>query len=332
MCNMAPRLTINRLHSGGLITNYYCTSRCRHCLYRCSPWWPKEYISEDSARENCIAIRSLGCRSVHIGGGEPLLKPDQLLRILETAFETGVGIDYVETNSSWYHDHDSATEILENLLTRGVLTLLVSISPLHNEFIPFYKVKAVIEACREVGMGIFPWIRDFYPDLDNFDDRSPHSLEEYQATFGRDYLQRLPERYWISAGGRALETFGCFGPQLSPADLAVKSGPCRELDDTSHFHLDLFGNYIPGLCAGLAIDRDDLGRTLPRDDYPILTALYSKGVGGLLEMAEREFDFHPQRTSYGSKCELCYEIRKFMVTEKEFESHELQPVEHYQER
>jgi hypothetical protein len=36
---------------------------------------------------------------VHIGGGEPLLKPDQLGRVLEIADETGIRVDYVETNS-----------------------------------------------------------------------------------------------------------------------------------------------------------------------------------------------------------------------------------------
>ena len=35
---------IDRLHSGGVITNYYCTSSCGHCLYFCSPKWKKEYI------------------------------------------------------------------------------------------------------------------------------------------------------------------------------------------------------------------------------------------------------------------------------------------------
>ncbi len=42
-------LHISSLYSGGLITNYYCTSQCRHCLYGCSPKWPKEYIIKEKA-------------------------------------------------------------------------------------------------------------------------------------------------------------------------------------------------------------------------------------------------------------------------------------------
>lgn len=320
---------INRLGSGGLITNYFCTSKCRHCLYRCSPSWPREYISEQTARGNFTAIRSLGCRSVHIGGGEPMLLPKQLFRVLEIAGEAAVEIDYVETNSSWYRDHDTACTVLAKLLERGVSTLLVSISPLHNEFIPFSNVKGVIAACREIGIGIFPWIRDFYSEVERFDDRIPHAMEEYLNEFGDDYLRKLPERYWISPGGRALDTFGPFRLQKPAAVLTAEAGPCRELAETGHFHLDLFGNYVPGLCAGLAINRDDLGGILHRDAYPILTVLHAEGIGGLLELAERRYDFQPKRSAYGSKCELCYEIRQFLVTEKKVDSHELQPRGHY---
>ena len=41
----------------------------------------------------------MGCPSVHIGGGEPLLRPDKLQAVLEAASDCGVGIDYVEINS-----------------------------------------------------------------------------------------------------------------------------------------------------------------------------------------------------------------------------------------
>ena len=91
---------INRLRSGGLITNYFCTSRCKHCLYNCSPEWSKRYIETETARKNLEAVRSLGCRSVHIGGGEPLLRSEKLARVLEIAAEIGVSMKYVETNAS----------------------------------------------------------------------------------------------------------------------------------------------------------------------------------------------------------------------------------------
>jgi len=129
-------LNIRRLISGGIITNYFCTSSCGHCLYNCSPQWKKEYITPETSEKNLQAVRSLGCRSVHIGGGEPLLRPDGLAAVLKIANALGVAVEYVETNSSWFKDSRSAEAFLKDLRTQGLETLLVSISPFHNEHIP----------------------------------------------------------------------------------------------------------------------------------------------------------------------------------------------------
>jgi len=316
--------------SGGLITNYYCSSTCRHCLYRCSPRWPKEYVTVETARTTLETVRKLGCSAVHIGGGEPLLRPDGVAAVLDIARETGVYIEYVETNSSWYRDHDSTCAVLENLARRGLSTLLVSISPLHNEHIPFSKVKGVIAACRQVGISVFPWVSDFIPDLSSFDDQERHTLREYQELFGEDYLENLPRRYWISPGGRALETFSPFSPRKSIDQLAAEgSRGCNELAEVSHFHMDLYENYVPGLCAGLSIRRDDLEEPLEPAEYPIISRLFSGGIGAFVSYAAEAYGFRASKPSYASKCELCFEVRHFMVADKGVDSKELNPRGHY---
>jgi len=100
---------IKRLASGGIITNYFCTSRCRHCLYNCSPLRGKGYLDPETGEEILRHVRRLGCASVHIGGGEPLLKPDKLEKILAISADAGVAVEYVETNASWFKDIESAT-------------------------------------------------------------------------------------------------------------------------------------------------------------------------------------------------------------------------------
>ena len=182
---------IKKLRSGGLITNYFCTSSCKHCLYNCSPQWEKRYIDPVAAEKSLKKVPRLGCRSVHIGGGEPLLRPDKLTTVLEIADDLGVSVDYVETNSSWFKDPDSATDLLLRLRKHGLNTLLISISPFHNESIPFFKVKGVIEAGQRAGVGIFPWVTDFVSDLSQFDPGQTHSLEEYYQIFSRDYLLKV---------------------------------------------------------------------------------------------------------------------------------------------
>jgi len=102
-----------------------------------------------------------------------------------------------------------------------------------------------------------------------------------------------------------------------------------ELSETSHFHIDLFGNYIPGLCSGLAISRDDLGKPLTRQKYPIVISLFQHGIRGLVDMAQNKFGFAPAKDGYINKCDVCTEIRTFLVRNNVDASSELQPVEFY---
>jgi hypothetical protein len=209
--------------------------------------------------------------------------------------------------------------------------LLVSISPFHNEHIPFSKNQGVMDACRKAGVRIFPWIAEFIPDLSGLDSSRPHALSEFEKRYGKDYLRGILGRYWIHMGGRALETFR---PVLRTKTLEHilrenPTGCSLELTDTSHFHLDLFDNYIPGLCSGLGIARDDLGKPLTDDKYPLLNILSAKGIRGLLDFAAREYGFKPRQIGYINKCDLCTEIRFFLVQIGYDSSEELCPGEFY---
>ena len=323
------KLKINRLASGGLITNYNCPSRCAHCLYNSGPDRETDYITEEKAGQCFEAIRSLGCRSVHVGGGEPFLNPEGLASVLKAASSTGMGIDYGETNSAWYTEHDRAVNLLSRLRNLGLGTLLISISPFHNERIPLKKVKGVLAACRETSMGVFPWIAEFFSEVDAFDDAASHSLAEYEARYGADYLKKIPSRYWVHFGGRAASTFARVF-DLSPLDdvLSRSPGGCRELADVSHFHVDLYGNYVPGLCSGLAIRLRDLGKGLSDSDYPLITRLYAEGISGLLRHARESHGF-TSRDRYLNKCHLCLDIRKHLISTEADQYPELAPSGFY---
>ncbi len=283
------------------------------------------------AEENLRTIRQLGCTAVHIGGGEPLLKPRELSAVLEVAAAVGVDVDYVETNSSWFKDEESAVATLSQLQEKGLQTLLVSISPFHNEFIPLAKMKGVIDAARKTGIGIFPWVSDFLGDLSKLDMTGTHSLVEFEALFGPDYMTQLPQRYWIHLGGRALKTFRpYFAEQSAEQILDTNAGNCAaELTNTGHFHLDLFGNYIPGLCSGLSIKREDLSRPITAETYPILSTLFAKGIRGIFEMAQEALNYTPAKKRYINKCDLCTEIRTLFVQHNFGGPFELLPKEFY---
>ncbi len=317
-------LQISYLVSGGIITNYSCSSRCRHCLYACSPQRDKSYIQSDTLHSICKVLLKHGCTSIHIGGGEPFLQIESLLKSIDVITRYGIDIEYIETNASWYNE--SKQHILHALKEHGVHTLLISISPFHNEYVPFEKTKALIAACHNAGVNVFPWVMDFYKDLGVFDSFSTHSLQEYESYFGKGYVAKIPERYWIHYGGRAVGLFkGYYRTQMF--EEILKSPPCRELATTSHFHFDLYGNFIPGLCSGIAIRVQDVGKEIDSATYPLIETLYTEGIAGLFAIAHKE-GFVAQ-SSYLNKCDLCLHIRTFFVTQKKMNTRELQPVEFY---
>ncbi len=321
-------IRIPQLLAGGLITNYHCTSECRHCLYRSSPRREKGYVEYETAREIFHTAKRMGCSSMHIGGGESFLDADGLMDVLRAASRERMEIEYVETNSIWFSSPDNADALLRKLQRLGLAQLLVSISPLHNEFTPFRKVRGVMAACSRVGISVFPWVRGFLADLEQLDENIKHSMAEYTELFGPDYLEDFPNRYWVHWGGRALESFRAVRPLHPASKILGHTDPCRSLLDTSHFHFDLNDNYVPGLCAGLAVRREDAEGELDQEHYPILNALVETGVRALAELAA-SIGVEPSREQYMNKCDLCDDLRAGMVRAGWDASAELAPVGHY---
>ncbi len=321
-------LKINYLISGGIITNYNCSSKCKHCVYASSPNWPKDYMTSSTADEIFSILKRSGCNTIHIGGGEPLLKPERIFPVLESAARNHISIDYIETNASWFKDESSAMSMLKELMKHGVYRLLISIDPYHNEYIPFYKVKALIKACSKAGMGVFPWLMDFWDDIDALDDRKRHSLEEYAQLFGEDYLWKLPDRYGLSLKGRALRMYKPMLKMEAFDKIIEASSPCNLLSGVYHFHVDLYGNFIPQSCPGFSIKLSELLDGADPYKYPIFYRLESIGIRGLVELAVEEYRYTP-KPKYAGQCDLCYDIRSYLVLENGIDLPDLQPTGHY---
>jgi len=322
---------VANLRAGGLIASYQCQSACPHCLYRSGPGRETAYISQEMAAVCFTKALGLGAAAMHVGGGEPLADPLGLAGVLAAAAETGMGVEYVETSGSWYDDADEAVELLTELRSMGLTTLLVSISPMHNGFIPLRKTRGVLAAAQQAGVKVFPWQEHFLADLEVFDPETPHPFAAYLRHFGPDYPAQILRRTWIHLGGRAFELFApVLGRQPVETILAQSSPNClAEFTDASHFHMDLAGDYVPGLCSGLACRVDDLGAELDPERYPILTTLAESGIAGFYEYAAALEEYLPRPEGYVNKCELCQDIRRHLSERGWFESTELSPPEFY---
>lgn len=324
-------LTIGPLLGGGLVLGYRCSSRCRHCLYGAGPH-RIDGDGDGGARLEAVldALAQRGPRAAyHIGGGEPFLDLDLLERAISGMAERGLQLDYVETNAGWVGDEDHATQVLARLADAGLSCVLVSLSPFHAELIPLRRTLALISAARRVlSGGPFVWIEPFLADLRDQDPAERLDLDRLLEQRGDTYAVGLARRYGLVPAGRAGRYLHRHGVQVPWREAARGQDCTGRLASTGHFHVDLDGLYVPGLCAGLALPLDQVPGAVDLDRYPLLRLLVQGGVEALVGFTS-ELGFEPS-PSYSSACDLCGHARTFLRGKGEFP--ELGPAGFYDSR
>ena len=306
-------MVIDHLDSGGLIFNYQCTAACRHCLYASSPGRDGRYMDPELLKILAGKAASMGCGSFHIGGGEPFIRPNELLANIRLLSDLGTGIEYLETNGFWYTGKPEDLLLLNEIKEAGCPTLMISVCPYHIEHIPLARALGLAEACRGIGLDMFIWQEQFIEELGQLDPDETHSVEELTGLFGDYYLLDTARRYGLSMNGRALLTYKPFLSHRPAEEIVGKNGgPCGELTNTKHFHLDCDGNYIPPGCVGLSVHYSRLGAPLAFDEYPHFNMLYERGIKDLFGYA-LDAGYVPKSEGFCSKCDLCLDIRSFLI-------------------
>ena len=265
-------------------------------------------MDEEMAEKICALLRKGGCRSVHIGGGEPFLNFDGLVVMIRALNRVGIKLEYIETNAFWASDVSKSRNYLERLLSEGVDTLCISLDPFHAEYVPYGAPLALAKLCDKTGMGYFLWKQEFLPALSHLDSQKTHALSA-------DSIYTTARRYGISFGGRAvnIELQGTLYPALA---FVADNTPCKNLLSTGHFHVDMDCFFIPPGCTGIRIPLEEAINNIPKEKYPAFDALFYGGVSGLYEFALGQ-GFSPDEKGYPSKCNLCFFLRKFL-SEKGF--------------
>jgi len=308
-------LSTGILQHGGIMVNYQCNAACRHCLYSCSPTRRPGYVDNETAGKICRLLYKGGCRSVHIGGGEPFLDFENLLMMVRTLNSAGITLEYIETNAFWVNNQ-TAGEKLERLLKEGVKTLCISVDPFHAEYVPYGAPVTLAGLCDKTGMGYFLWKQEFLPTLSRLDPQKTHSRTDMENALSRDYIDKTARHYGISYGGRAVNIEREFGTFFPAENFAGDNSPCRNLLSTGHFHVDKDAFFIPPRCTGIRIPLEEAAFGIPDGKYPAFTTLYNGGVAALLELARQHGfppdNYEPQIHGYPSKCNFCFHIRHFL--------------------
>ena len=116
------------------------------------------------------------------------------------------------------------------------------------------------------------------------------------------------------------------GLRLYPVDKFSDDACVQTFRQTSHFHIDPYGNLFTGHCPGISVTNvDNLHPAVDESAAPFFTALCE---GGPVEAWKRyASEFQPDTTGYIGKCHFCLELRSHLFERNTFA--ELRPAEMY---
>jgi len=331
--------------SVGLLLSYICNARCRHCMYACSPKWPKEWIPEIRLEKILQTLKPYlepapyGPDSVslshglHFTGGEPFLNFPLLVKAVEIAKALNIPSLFVETNCIWAIDDEVTREKLQKLKDRGMKGIMISVNPFYLEYVPFQRTRRCVQLSMEIfGQNTMVYQQEFYQQFTRLGIEGSLPFEDYLNLPGSLQAIRYTEFFMM---GRAPYQAHLFpGDMISgfPASYFFYQ-PCeppflREW----HNHVDHYGNYIPGFCGGISLgDIEDLKEWVEEGidlrAYPILNFILENDFKSFYEFTCQE-GYPAEKQRYYSKCHLCVDMRKFLESKGDYK--ELQPRLFYQ--
>ena len=164
---------LEKLNKIEFAVTYACTGGCKHCSegehLSCG-----EGINPTFAAD---AVRKIAAeydiKTVMAFGGEPLLYPDAVYAVMNTANELSISKRQVITNGYFSRNSDIISKVVKRLAECGVNDLLLSVDAFHQETIPFDIVKKFAKEVKQQGipMRLQPaWLR-------SVTDNNPYNLK-----------------------------------------------------------------------------------------------------------------------------------------------------------
>ncbi|MFQ6126277.1 MAG: hypothetical protein ACE5R6_16960 [Candidatus Heimdallarchaeota archaeon] len=338
-------LTVPKPFSAGILLSYKCTNECKHCMYACSPHWNADWLAESDAEQILTQLarsiegspwggEKVGVNyGVHFTGGEPFLNFNLLLNLTEIAQSLQIPSTFTETNCYWCTRDDQVKDRFKQLKAKGLKGILLSANPFTVEQIPFERIERAIKIGKEIfGENVMVYNNLFFTQLRILNIKQTLSFRDYLSLMkkknplGLQYGLSYPSIFPMA---RVPYKLGHLYRKYPPKTLFGES--CiDELKRPWHIHIDNYGNYIPGYCAGISLGNATNLNSINQinlEDYPILNAL-TTDIEALYHIGIKEFEYEERSKGYISKCHLCVDIRKY-ITQKTTKLKELRPLEFY---
>ena len=136
------------------VVTYACTGKCKHCsegdhstcAERIDP-----VVAADSVRK---IVTKYDIKTVMTFGGEPLLYPETVYKVMRTASELNIPRRQVITNGYFSKSKEKICEVVGKLAECGVNDLRLSVDAFHQETIPLDVVRVFAAEAKKCGLDI----------------------------------------------------------------------------------------------------------------------------------------------------------------------------------
>ncbi|WP_192929866.1 radical SAM protein [Alkaliphilus serpentinus] len=308
--NKSPYLNINRIE---FVTTYQCSGKCKHCSVG-KEINKSSHFKHIATKQASDAIKKLSqlfsVSSIMTFGGEPLLYPDVVCEIHETAALCGIGTRQLITNGYFSKNDERLMSDASLLKKSGVNNLLLSVDVFHQEIIPFEAVYSFAKCVKKVGIHgvqLHPaWVLN----------------EEYYSHYNlitKEILARFTDlKIPVSNGnnifmaGNAVEYLAEYydKPQLDLSDSCGSMPYTEPLTNITSIQVIPDGNvmvcgFVIGNIYNESIE-EIVSRYNPYDNE-CMSAIMTGGTSALIEFAERNrisIDY----TKCYSICNICHKI------------------------
>lgn len=304
-----------KLTSLGLHITDRCNARCLHCAFGCGPEI-KGFMRLNEAKHYVKDAKALDTEIVCLTGGEPMLYPNLVEKIISECSRLSFPEIWLFTNGFWGHNISKAHAVLEKLRSRGLTKMFFSVDFFHQNCVPMTSVKNAIEASLESSLEVCIDARFIgEPDEENEFNSATHLyLQSFGSLLSKIEVMKAQPMFV----GRAAE-FLTKHVKMKPLSELINE-KCQgawaggSLESPSGVDVDEFG--FVTICPGLSIGntREVSLREIIEEydcrDFPVIGALHDDGVKGLMNLASKN-GFVPKE-AYVSGCHFCYEARKFL--------------------